>query len=309
MLQKRTPQVFAQPSGIFFMRQLLLKHIQLLLSGKWSKKIFITSHQPVFGGDINACFLINSNEGRWFVKLNGAEGIDMFEKEYNGLTFLRNKTTLKIPEPLLSGVFENNSFLVMEHLQKETHTPQSWQSAGIGLADLHRQTQLQYGFAEDNYIGNLPQQNHLTGSWPEFYASQRILPLFQKALQKNFCTAEDRKAAELICRKLSDYFPQEPPALLHGDLWSGNMMACANGEVAIYDPAIYYGHREMDIAMTLMFGGFDSLFYEYYNEAYPLQTGWQQRVELCQLYPLLVHLNLFGSGYYGRIKSILNKYK
>ena len=155
----------------------------------------------------------------------------------------------------------------------------------------------------------MPQQNHLTDTWAELYATQRILPLVQKVFDNQQCTISDVRDTEKLCVKFDDLFPDEPPALLHGDLWSGNVMACANNEAAIYDPAIYYGHREMDIAMTLLFGGFDTAFYRHYQEAYPLQSGWQSRVDICQLYPLLFHLNLFGSSYYGRVKSILNEYK
>lgn len=291
------------------MRESLRRHIQLLLSEKLKKNVIIISQQPLYGGDINTAFLINTNDGKWFMKMNDVSRINMFAKECNSLRFLKNKSSLKIPEPILYDVFGNHSFLVMEYLQKANHTLQTLKKSGEGLANLHRQTQLQYGFVEDNYVGSLPQKNLLTNLWAEFYASQRILPLFKKALQSKLCSADDMNAATNICGRLSTYFPEEPPALLHGDLWNGNIMACANGEVAVYDPAVYFGHREMDIALTLLFGGFDPLFYERYNECYPLQSGWQQRVQLCQLYPLLVHLNLFGSGYYSRVKSILNKYQ
>ncbi len=135
------------------------------------------------------------------------------------------------------------------------------------------------------------------------------MPLLEQAAANNLCTVDDVKEAERIGSKLSSIFPDEPPALLHGDLWHGNVMACANNEAAIYDPAVYYGNREMDIAMSFLFGGFDKAFYHSYNDVYPLQKGWQQRLHLCQLYPLLVHLVLFGKGYYRRVKDILNEYK
>ncbi len=309
MLQKRTSQVFADHPAIFSMRESLLKHIQCLLQDVQTEKIIVTGFRRVYGGDINTTLIIHTNIGNWFLKQNDREGIDRFEKEYNALKFLDTKCVLKVPAPVVSGVFEGDSFLIMEYLEKENPTRKSWQNLGAGLAALHRQTQLQYGFSEDNYIGNLPQPNPLTDSWSDFYTSQRILPLLQKALQKQLCSTKDILMAELVCQKLSSLFPDEPPSLIHGDLWSGNMMACNNAKAAIYDPAVYYGHREMDIAMTLLFGGFDHLFYDSYNDAYPLQSGWQQRVELCQLYPLLVHLNLFGDGYYERVRSILDNYK
>jgi fructosamine-3-kinase len=130
----------------------------------------------------------------------------------------------------------------------------------------------------------------------------------QQVYRQQKCSAEDLKSAEKICSKFDSLFPPEPPALLHGDLWSGNFVANKNGDPVIYDPAVYYGHREMDIAMTLLFGGFDSSFYHYYNEAYPLPYLWKERIKLCQLYPLLVHLALFGGNYYGSVKNIITLY-
>lgn len=144
--------------------------------------------------------------------------------------------------------------------------------------------------------------------WPEFYAEQRIMPLIRQAFDQRKCTQADVQLAEQFCKKLSALIPNESPALLHGDLWSGNRMFTANGEAAVYDPAVYFGHREMDIAMTLLFGGFDDYFYTIYNDVYPLQQGWRQRVAICQLYPLLVHLILFGGHYYNSVKTIIRQY-
>lgn len=286
-----------------------LQHLQQQFSRFINKDFRIDESRQVFGGDINTTYMITANGSRYFIKCNHEAAPDMFEKEYNGLQLLKNKSTLHIPEPFLYGQFNNTSYLVMECLEEASFTLAIWKALGEGLAGMHKQTQPQFGLNEDNYIGSLPQSNHLSNTWAEFYTEQRILPLLKKAFDKALCTKEDMKNAEALCSRLSALFPVEPPSLLHGDLWSGNVMACANNQPAIYDPAVYYGHREMDIAITLLFGGFDSSFYQHYNENYPLQNEWKQRVSLCQLYPLLVHLNLFGSGYYERVKSILNMYK
>ncbi len=287
----------------------LFKHLQEQLSILFGKDIKITDGQRVYGGDINTAFVIITNEGSFFVKQNKASLADMFSKEYNGLKCLKENAVLKVPQPLLCGTFGNNAYLVMEFVQKQTFTKTTWKVLGEGLALLHQQTEQGFGFYESNYIGSLPQSNAICNSWSEFYFTQRIMPLMQKAAANNLCTVNDVKKAERIGSKLPDIFTDEPPALLHGDLWHGNVMACANNEAAIYDPAIYYGNREMDIAMTLLFGGFDEAFYHSYNDSYPLQTGWQQRVSICQLYPLLVHLNLFGSSYYSQVKAILTQYR
>jgi fructosamine-3-kinase len=162
--------------------------------------------------------------------------------------------------------------------------------------------------ATNNYIGSLNQKNDYCDTWSEFYATQRIMPLIRLAFDQHKCTKEDVALTESLCKRLYTLFPEEKPVLIHGDLWSGNFMSDADGQPVIYDPAVYYGSREMDVAMSLLFAGFDKSFYEYYNDAFPLESNWKGRIQLCQLYPLLVHLNLFGGHYYYSVMDVIKKY-
>jgi fructosamine-3-kinase len=286
-----------------------LIHLQHLLSQQYAEEMIIHHWQQVFGGDINQTFVITVNQHhKFFLKLNTASEKDMFEKEFTGLQLLRTTNSLIIPAPVLQGSFHNSIFLVMENLEKGNPTKTFWKEFATGLAKLHQTTHPSFGLNENNYIGTLNQSNHYCPEWAQFYASQRILPLFHLALQQQKCNTQDVSDAERLCQKLTTIFPNEPPSLLHGDLWGGNFMCVKDGQSAIYDPAVYYGHREMDIAMSLLFGGFDASFYTYYNDVFPLEKGWKDRVELCQLYPLLVHLILFGGHYYSTVKEILRKY-
>jgi fructosamine-3-kinase len=286
-----------------------LVHIQQLLSQHFAKEIAILHWQQVFGGDINQTFVLTDNLNRkFFLKLNSIAQKDMFEKEFNGLRLLRTTNSLFVPPPVLQGSFHDSIFLVMEYLEKGNPTKTFWKEFATGLAKFHQTTHPFFGLEEDNYIGSLYQSNHYCSEWEQFYASQRILPLFHLAFQQQKCKEQDVRDAERLCQKLHMIFPNEPPSLIHGDLWGGNFMCVRDGRAAIYDPAVYYGHREMDIAMSLLFGGFDSSFYTYYNEVFPLEKSWRDRVELCQLYPLLVHLILFGGHYYSSVKEILHKY-
>ena len=232
----------------------------------------------------------------------------MFEKEFNGLQALQRADPIHIPQPILYGSFNSVIFLVLEYVGKGKPANNFWQQFAKGLAGIHRKTQLQFGFKENNYIGSLAQENELTNEWPEFYSTQRIMPLINQVYSQNKCTKEDVLKAERLCNRFAELFPKEQPSLLHGDLWSGNFIANNNGEPVIYDPAVYFGYREMDIAMTLLFGGFDRSFYGYYNELFPLQKGWEQRISLCQLYPLLVHLVLFGGHYYYSVMNIIKSF-
>lgn len=278
------------------------------LSVHFNQSIEIRSHQQAFGGDINKTFHLQTNIGSFFLKLNDDTLKDMFEKEFYGLQLLYQTKTIKIPKPIIDGSFENQIFLITEFIQKGSLSENFWQTFAHQLAALHKNSNEQFGLSDNNYIGSLRQQNNFCSTWSEFYTTQRILPLIQLAFSQNKCSKADVELTEKLCSSFDKLFPEEKPALIHGDLWSGNFISDLNGEPVIYDPAVYYGNREMDIAMSLLFGGFDKRFYEYYNKVFPLLPNWNERIKLCELYPLLIHLILFGGHYYNKVIEIIKAY-
>jgi fructosamine-3-kinase len=275
------------------------------------------STSVISGGDINATCELITDKGRFFMKLNSAvEFRGMFEKEADGLRALQQVQLLKIPAVIAVGEVEDKQYLLLELLEKGQAPANFWQTFAEGLASLHRITNSSFGWHSSNYIGSLIQENNYQSTWAEFYATQRITPLVQKLFDNGDLSKVDVSNAERLCGRLTEIFPDEPPALLHGDLWAGNFMATKtnNNSVtdvvpSIYDPAVYFGHREMDMGMSLLFGGFDKSFYEAYHSFYPPEKNWRQRVHLTQLYPLLVHAILFGGGYISQCRSILNTWK
>lgn len=298
--------------------KLLLDYIAQQLSAHFNQSIQIKNQTQVFGGDINQVFHLQTNIGSFFLKLNDGSLKDMFEKEFQGLQLLYQTRTIQIPEPILydncvepviSAKAEiSKTFLITEFIQEGNPSKNFWQTFAEQLAALHKHSQTQFGLSINNYIGSLHQQNNFCNTWSEFYATQRIMPLMQLAFNQNKCSKQDVLLAEKLCNRFNILFPEEKPALLHGDLWSGNFMCNENGNPVIYDPAVYYGNREMDIAMSLLFGGFDKSFYDYYNAAFPFQPNWKGRMQLYQLYPLLVHLVLFGGHYYYSVMDIVKVY-
>lgn len=284
------------------MNKALLLHIESELHVK------ITKTEQVFGGDINETHVLHSTDQNLFLKLNSVEKADMFEKEFKGLEILRNVKAMAVPEPYKWGLFEKNIYLVMEYIEKGNASADFWRNFAQHLASLHRNTAEQFGLDHDNYIGSLPQINKQCSNWSEFYAEQRILFLIKMAFDAKKCDSSDTRLAEKLCNKLDTLFPQEQPALLHGDLWSGNYMISKSGEPVIFDPAVYFGHREMDLSMMLLFGGFDQQVFHSYNEEFSLEKSWKERIDLTQLYPLLVHLNFFGGHYYNSVRNTLKKY-
>lgn len=286
-----------------------LLHLQERFKNFFDSEIEIFDHSTVTGGDINQAFKLNTSKGYFLIKVNAAMfGLDLFEKEARGLILLADANAIKVPRPLFDGKFHQQVFLVMEYLEHGEPAENFWAAFGEGLARLHHNTQDHFGLDYDNYIGRLVQHNVIRPSWPEFYAQQRILWMANKAATKQLLNAEEMQLVEAVVNKFDSILPDEKPHLLHGDLWNGNYLSAVDGGVAIFDPAVYYGNREMDLAMTLLFGGFDKAFYESYQHHYPLQPGWQERVELCQLYPLLVHLVLFGGHYHTNVINILKRY-
>jgi protein-ribulosamine 3-kinase len=260
----------------------------------------------VGGGSISTAMKATLSDGEIvFVKVSPQQK-DMFPKEANGLRELANANAIRIPDVL----FVDESILVLEFLPSSSPSNRKkfFEEFGRQLAALHRSTSLSFGFTEDNYIGSTPQQNSPRAlSWKEFYLSYRLQYQFHLADENGYADTELRRLFTILERRIDELIPDdgEPPALLHGDLWGGNFLCVEGNTPAIIDPAVYYGHREADLAMTMLFGGFGDPFYSAYGEAYPLNPGWEKRMKLYKLYHLFNHLNLFGEGYYGQVEGTM----
>jgi protein-ribulosamine 3-kinase len=260
----------------------------------------ITSTSAQGGGDINEAARLTTSAGDCFIKWNTREG--MFPTEARGLRVLRQAgTALKIPDVIAV----ENDFLLLEWLPTERPSEKSAKRLGEGLAALHQLTEATHGLDHNNFIGMLPQSNTSEASWPVFYRDQRIRA--QMKLAGNL-PPEREKLLERLCERLPELLPEAAPSLLHGDLWGGNVMVTTDGTPALYDPAVYYGHREIDLAMTELFGGFSPRFYEAYQANFPLDPDYKSRRLLYQLYPLMVHMNLFGGGYTAQVEMIAGRY-
>jgi len=268
----------------------------------------IQSISTVGGGCINNCYAIqfHTNE-KVFLKTNINEAKDNFEKEKFNLNYLKGKSSLRIPEVI--ALFEecDKVYLVLEYLERTVEDDAFFLVYGKGLAELHKNTTSFFGWYHDNYIGSLVQQNNQRSTWSEFYITQRLDPLVKECYDKKMLDKISIRSFQNLYNRLEDIYPNEPSALLHGDLWQGNRMPVKEG-AAVFDAACYYGHREMDIAMNLLFGHLPSSFFDAYNSVYPLEKSFMQRKDISQLYPLLVHAVLFGMSYIYDIKSIIKKF-
>lgn len=271
--------------------------------------LIVQHYEQVHGGDINNAYCLFTSTGKNFLKINDTRNFPaMFEKEAKGLDLLRNNCALIIPQIIKVGVCNEQQYLLMEWLEKGTPKKDMWENFGTACAMMHKQRQAYFGLNDDNYIGSLKQINNPHNEWHSFYTDCRIMPLVKKLFDAGNFSQTDVKDAELFCTRLKDIFPAESPSFLHGDLWAGNYLISSSGNAAIFDPAVYFGHREMDIGMTKLFGGFDQRFYGHYNNTYPLEKGWEKRLPVTQLYPLLVHAVLFGRHYIESVKNILKSF-
>lgn len=265
--------------------------------------------KSVGGGSINRAASFEWNGTRFFIKWNSADKYPrMFEKESHGLSLLRWHSEITVPEPLHADTAGTYAFLLMIFEEGGKQKPDFWENFGRRLAKMHQNNSEYFGLDRSNYIGSLVQNNNYRSSWSEFFIEMRLKPLLKMAFNSGYITHAVDASFRRFFQRMDELFPNEPPALLHGDLWSGNFMCGANGQAVLIDPAVYYGHREMDLAMSQLFGGFSPDFYSFYHEAYPLETGWESRMDLCNLYPLLVHINLFGYGYVGQLEQIIRKF-
>lgn len=257
----------------------------------------------------NQAFQVTSSAGTFFLKVNFGQGSIIFQKEAKGLEMLRQSTSLTIPEVVGYGSIAVCDFLLLAFIPSGRPLPSYWEALGTGLAQLHRNSREWFGLDEDNFIVTIPQPNQSCDSWLDFFLYQRIDPLLKRALDMHLISLPFLKKIQASYPKFEGIFPQERPALLHGDLWSGNILCTSQGQPCLIDPAIYFGHREVDLAFSRMFGGFDQTFYESYHASFPLQEGFESRVDLYNLYPLLVHLILFGRSYLPGIESVLRRFE
>ncbi len=269
--------------------------------------------QFLSGGDINTSAQVFSSEGVFFVKWNELhqhvdDRHDLFETEARGLALLHRTDAFRIPAIIGHGVQQGRAYLILEYIDTGKPGPGYWEELGQSLALLHSHTQPKFGLSFNNYIGSLPQSNTPTADGHAFFFDQRLLPQAGLALYKGLLNKLLYDKLLLLRDRLPSLIPNERPALLHGDLWSGNVLPTEEGPPALIDPAVYYGFREAELAFTKLFGGFDRRFYDAYDEAFPLHDGFEERVAIYNLYPLLVHLNLFGSGYLSGIERVLKAF-
>ena len=206
------------------------------------------------------------------------------------------------------GIAGKYSFLVLEYVSSSTRNDDFWESFGASMAALHRHMNESYGLDHDNYIGSLKQINNQYDDWTSFFIEERLKRQLKLGFNNGYLNVSHDRQFENLFKELDSIFPNEPPSLLHGDMWSGNFIVGEDGHACIFDPAVYYGNREVEIAFTGLFGGFEEAFYDGYNAVYPLEKDFESRKDVYNLYPLLVHLNLFGTSYLSRIESILSKY-
>ena len=260
------------------------------------------------GGCINNAVQLRTSAGDFFLKWNENIEEDMFSVEANGLRLLRADGSLLIPEVLGLGKIEEKFYLLLEYIDSRYPANDYWEKLGQGLARQHSNTVDQFGLDENNYIGRLPQNNSQNKSWIDFFRDSRLDVQLGLAIYNGLVGEDFVKKYKSLYPKLPQLLTEEAPALLHGDLWSGNVMVGPAGEACLIDPAVYFGHREAELAFTELFGGFDPKFYSAYNEVKPLEPGYQERKDIYNIYPLMVHVNLFGTSYLSGVERTLNKF-
>lgn len=276
------------------------------ISHETGQEFVIVNRKSVSGGCINQGYQVSSQDRAYFVKLNNASQEEMFAAEALGLQQMFATQTITVPQPICWGTAGNSSYIVLQWLDLGAANNQSWTVMGHQLAAMHRiGTNKNFGWPRNNTIGSTPQINTWSDNWADFFAEQRIGYQLKLAQRRGGSFAETHRVVEAVRERLATWQPL--PSLVHGDLWSGNAAISRDGTPIILDPATYYGDRETDLAMTELFGGFPTAFYNGYNEAWELDSGYQNRKSIYNLYHVLNHFNLFGGGYANQAQTIIQQ--
>jgi protein-ribulosamine 3-kinase len=262
------------------------------------------------GGDISQAFLIELfNSRQYFVKYNRSDiASDLFRQEKLGLETIASSHTISVPEVIGTHSTGEGAFLVLEYIKPRQASAKDLKQLGVQVAAMHDHTGHSFGFKSDNYIGSLHQCNTPSENWIQLYAENRLQKQFILAIRKNLLKPTEVPELHQIINVLDSLIPVNEVSLLHGDLWGGNYLIGIDAKPYLIDPAVYFGDRMVDIAMSKLFGGFGPEFYESYFHWAPATENPDERIDLYQLYYLLVHLNLFGASYHSSVKRVLKRY-
>lgn len=273
--------------------------------------IVIQNERSVSGGSINRAHQLETDQGSFFLKWNHSSPDDFFEVEAKGLELLKSANSgLRIPSVAAWQMQESGTpgFLLLEYINEGSGNSSDSFTFGSQLAVLHNSKADNFGLSYNNYIGSLPQENGEYEDWNTFFAEKRINPQLKMAVDSGKLSQGLLANWKRLVNRLDVLLPPTEPSLIHGDLWSGNYLFDEHGVAVLIDPAVYYGHPEMDLAFSKMFGGFSGAFYEGYESVSPLPGGFLDRVPVYNMYPLLVHVNLFGGHYISQFERFIRKF-
>ncbi|MFB2836952.1 fructosamine kinase family protein [Floridanema evergladense] len=281
----------------------IAEHISQEIGGKF----IIENRRSVGGGCINQGYAIDDRDRTYFVKINQASQVDMFAAEALGLKEMWLTKTIRVPQPICYGTTNNSAYIVQEYLELgRGGGNNAWEEMGCKLAAMHKNISNKgFGWEINNTIGSTPQINTWTSNWAEFFAEHRIGYQLKLAKRRGGQFSQGENLIKAIPKLLANHHPQ--PSLVHGDLWSGNASVTAENEPVIFDPATYYGDREVDIAMTELFGRFPAAFYQGYNAVWSLEPGYELRKTLYNLYHIINHFNLFGGSYESQANRMISQ--
>jgi fructosamine-3-kinase len=279
----------------------------LVPGGHFSNKV---KFQPIGGGSINQTYRIDLQNNSYFCKINSATKFpQLFEKECQGLQLIKKQSVIKVPEIIHCFQSFDQQVLILEWITPGNRDKIFWERFGQQLAALHQNSDEYFGLATNNYMGSVEQLNKPSNNWVSFFNEKRLQPLISRCFDKGIIASKHVGLFDSLLVKLPDIFDdKQSPVLIHGDLWSGNFMCNHASEPVLIDPAVYYGHPSVDLGMSTLFGGFDQRFYDSYQYYNPFAVNYEEQWEVCNLYPLLIHLLLFGSSYLSQIEQTLHKY-
>ena len=285
----------------------MIKNLIPIISEKLKEEIEFS--KPLSGGSISSAYLINTTKSKYFLKVNSASNaLKMFHEEQRGLNAIKSTGTIAVPDVHFVDLFDKKAFILMDYIDSKRPDTSDYIRLGTEVANMHQIINSDFGFSTDNFIGNLTQRNKKHTHWSDFYWSERISPQLQIALKEGLLSFKEVPSKEQFSELIVSIASDVKPSLLHGDLWGGNYLISMDGTPYVIDPAVYYGHSMVDVAMSQLFGSFSVEFYNSYHKIIEKPKYYTEQIDLYQLYYLLVHLNLFGKGYYSSVSTILSKY-